>query len=86
MQGSIIGDGQAAVVVLEPSVSQGKLTVNPVSGAVAGFPLPGLALSSIASAVNQQLVRASGFSLSNGQRLSVQKITFGAGEMTLIYA
>lgn len=86
VQGSFIGSGQPAVVVLEPSVGQGRLVVNPVSGAVAGFPLPGVALRSIASAVNQQLVRASGFSLSSGQRLSVQRITFGAGEMTLIYA
>jgi hypothetical protein len=86
VHGAFIGSGQQGVVVLAPSVSQGKVVVSPVSGAVAGFPLPGLALDSIAKAVNQQLVQTSGFTLQNGQRMTAQSISFGTGEMTISYA
>ncbi|HEU0028373.1 MAG TPA: hypothetical protein VFQ25_14765 [Ktedonobacterales bacterium] len=86
VHGAFIGSGQQGVVVLAPSVSQGKLVVNPVSGAVAGFPLPGLALDPIAKAVNQQLAQTSGFTLGNGQRMTAQSVSFGTGEMTISYA
>ena len=86
LQGTPIGSGETAVVVLAPAVSQGKLIVNPVSGSIGGFPLPGLALDSVASTVNQQLSQANSLSIGGGLNLSVKSITFTDGAMTISYA
>ncbi len=86
LQRTIIASGQTAVIVLAPSVSQGKLTVKIVSGSVGGFPLPGLALNPIVSSINQQLVKASRLSIGGGQHLTISGISFASGEMTLVYA
>ncbi len=85
LRGSIIASGQDTVIVLAPSVSQNKLTVNAVSASVGGVPLPALALTPITSSLNQRLAQASDPSIGGGQSLTVKGITFADGEMTIIY-
>jgi hypothetical protein len=86
LQGTGAGAGQTAVVVLAPAVSQGAVIVQAISGSVGGFPLPGDALDSIASAANQQLTPGSSVSLGGGQRLTAQSVSFADGQMTIAYA
>jgi hypothetical protein len=85
LQGASFASGQTAVIVLEPVVSQGKLTVRAVSGSIGGVTLPGLALAPIATRVNEQLAQASQVSLGGRQTLAIQAVTFTNGEMTIIY-
>ena len=86
LQGTLFGSGQTAVIVMSPSVSQGKLSVKAVSGSVGGFPLPGLALTPIVTSMDQQLGKASSLSIGGGQRVTIKGISFASGEMTLTYA
>lgn len=86
LQGVPVESGQTAVIVLEPSVSNGALTVTAVSGSVDGVPLPDYALSPITSNVNSQLGQTNVMSFGNGQQLTVKGVSFADGAMTIIYA
>jgi hypothetical protein len=85
LQGTPVGAGQTAVVVLAPRAEQGKITVTAVSGSVAGFPLPSIVLTPISSQMTSALAQASSISLS-AQNLTVQGINFANGQMTIAYA
>lgn len=86
LQHTIVASGQTAVIVLAPSVSQGKLTVKMVSGSVGGLPLPGVMLMPIVSSINKQLVKADRLSIGGGQYLTIKGMSFANGEMTMAYA
>lgn len=86
LQRTIVASGQTAVIVLAPSVSQGKLSVKMVSGSVGGLPLPGVMLMPIVSSINKQLVKADRLSIGGGQYLTIKGMSFANGEMTMAYA
>lgn len=86
LQGTPVGAGQTAVVVLAPRVAQSKINVTAISGSVAGFPVPAAALAPIGSQITSALAQSSSVPLSNSQSLTVTGISFADGQMTIAYA
>jgi hypothetical protein len=86
LRGSPAGSGQTATFVFAPTVSQGRIKVAPISGSVGALPVPAAVLSRLAAALNLQLASASAIQLGGGQQLTVQRITFADGELTISYA
>jgi hypothetical protein len=86
LQGTLVGEGQTAVIVLAPRVSQGKITVTAVSGSVGGFLLPAYVLAPIASKVTTALSQSSSIPISGSQQLTVKGLTFTNGALTISYS
>lgn len=86
LRGVPVGSGQTATFVFAPTVSQGRIKVVAISGSVGALPVPAAALGQLATALNQQLAPASAVPIGGGQRLTVQRITFADGELTINYA